>query len=202
MRKASLTVGIGMVILGLISLGITGLAGLVLQGAFHNLAANITAPTEAPIAIEVEPGETYAVSRELAGPHITVNRPILIPPPDLAITITDAVTNQPIATTPDDWWLAQNFFGLKRQRRSIATFVAPDHRPETTRVFVDIRGSFDHDQVYAVGPTAALFKKRHRVQLLIGVFASAFCVLFGMGACIYRLSRPLSLDADDGLLTP
>ena len=99
--------------------------------------------------------------------------------------------------------MAQNFFGLKRERRSIASFVAPDHAPETTRVLVDIRGSFDHDQVYAVGLTPqALFKKRHRVQLLIGVFASGFCILFGMGACIYRLSRPLSLDHDDGLLTP
>jgi hypothetical protein len=202
MRKASLSLGIGMVILGLISLFVTGLAALVLQGAFHNLAANITVPTQAPIAIEVEPGETYTIARELAGPHITINRPILIPPPDLTITITDAVTNQPIATTPDDWWLAQNFFGLKRERRSIATFVAPDHRPEKTRVLVDIRGTFDHDQVYAVGPSAALYKKRYQIQLLIGVFASGFCILFGMGACIYRLSRPLSLDSDDGLLTP
>jgi len=202
MRKASLTVGIGMVILGLISLFITGLAALVLQGAFHNLAVNITVPTEAPITIEVEPGETYTIARELAGPHLTVNRPILIPPPDLTITITDAVSNQPIATTPDDWWMAQNFFGLKRERRSIASFVAPDHGPETTRVLVDIRGTFDHDQVYAVGPSAAVYKKRYQVQLLIGVFASGFCILFGMGACIYRLSRPVSLDADDGLLTP
>ena len=202
MRKASLTLGIGLVILGLISLGITGLGAMILQGEFHNLAVNITVPTEATIAIEVEPDETYTIARELAGPHITLNRPILIPPPDLTITITDAATNQPITTNPDNWRVAQKFFGLERERRSIATFSTPDHRPEKTRVLVDIRGSFDHDQVYAVGPAPVDFNKRHGLELLIGVFASGLAILFGMGACIYRLSRPLSLEHEDALLTP
>ena len=129
MRKASLTLGIGLVILGLISLGITGLGAMILQGEFHNLAVNITVPTEATIAIEVEPDETYTIARELAGPHITLNRPILIPPPDLTITITDAATNQPITTNPDNWRVAQNFFGLKRERRSELGLTAKPKRP-------------------------------------------------------------------------
>jgi hypothetical protein len=200
MRKSSLTLGIGCLILGMVSLGITGIASLSLAGDFHTMAANITVPTDAPVAIEVVAGASYLISREMAGPHVSVNRPLLALPPDLTITITDASTNDTLPTAPSSWQSAQRFFGLERERSSFRSFTTPasntDH-PRKSRILVDIRGTFEHDQVYAIGPAWTLFQKQHQIQLMIGWFSAIFLLLFGMGVCLYRLSRPIALMTED-----
>ncbi len=190
MRYASLVIGILLVVLGLVLAAVIGIRTLVLTGNFLNQAVLITVPTEEPVIITTIPAEAFAIMREAAGPHITINRPLLDPPQDLTITITDSAGN-PVEATPYEWWTAQQFFGLRRERFTMARFT-----PTTDPVRVSITGTFAHEQVYSIGPTWALFEQRHGLTIRIGFIIATLLVISGLVLCIIHIARTTTPDPD------
>lgn len=178
-----LPVSITIVAIGLLLLGATGIAGMALSGRFHARAQRLTVPDA--FDFEVEPGATIVIMRELAGPHITANRPLEPLPDDLAIAVTDTRTAQPIAAQTYDWWTRQQFFGLERNRRGIVAFRAPEHG----RVWIDVRGTFAHDQVLAIGPTFNTFADRYRTAFFVGAGLGGVLVVIGLSAGVLRVAR-------------
>ncbi|GAB5496344.1 MAG: hypothetical protein Phyf2KO_14240 [Phycisphaerales bacterium] len=114
------------------------------------MAAGHGVTVPASIEIDVDPTREQAVWRELAGPHITENRPLLDPPEDIIIIITDRRNAEPIETRQLDWKVRQKVMpGFERSRRAILAFDPPEHGEIT----IAVSGSFDHDQVYRVAPS-------------------------------------------------
>lgn len=178
-----LPVSITIVLVGAVVLLATGIAMLQLSGRFHADAQRMTVPDA--IDLEVEPNATIIIQRELAGPHITANRPLEPLPSGVEITVTDAQTGTPIQTEPNTWWTRQRFFGLERHRRGIVAFTAPAHG----RVRIDVRGDFIHDQVFAVAPSFQTFSNRYAVPLSASAGVGALLVVLGLAACVVRVGR-------------
>ena len=177
-------VALALVFLGVLLGTATLLTSAVLVGNFHRQAALITAPGE--VEVPVDPDTETVLWRELDGTHITLNRPLLDLPPDLAVTVTDAATGEPVPTRPHDWRIKHEIFGAGRERRAIIAFDAP----ASGRVLVDVRGSFAHEQSLSVGPSIAVFKARGN-QAIIYSGAAVATVLFLTGAALamWRATR-------------
>lgn len=173
-----------LVFLGILLGGLTALAAAVLVGNFHASAALITVP--ARVEVPVRPDTETVVWRELDGTHITLNRPLLDLSADLTITVTDAVTGQPVPTRPHEWWTKHQLFGTGRERRAIAAFDAP----ASGRVFVDVQGSFPAEQTLSIGPSIAEFRAGGTQAILYtGAVASGVLILTGAALAIWRASR-------------
>ncbi|MCC5822442.1 MAG: hypothetical protein LAT64_06885 [Phycisphaerales bacterium] len=182
LKPPPLAVGIVLIIIGLIAAVVLSIAALQLVGDHHARAVNITVPDT--VTIELDPDIPHAIDRELAGPHITANRPLLDPPDDLEIRVFDADTGDPIETTPWNWWSSQQFFGLTRERQALARFDAPAHG----RVRIEITGDFAHEQVFAVSPTYERYQKRYQTPLQILIAGAILIFLAGLACCIARIA--------------
>jgi len=174
---------IALIIVGVVVLLATGIALLVLSGRFQADAHRLTVPDT--VELEVEPDAAIIVLRELAGSHITVNRPLRDLPDDLAIVVTDAATGEPIETEPSTWWSRQSVIGLERHRRGIVAFRSPDHG----RVQIDVRGTFPSEQVLAVSPSFHTFSDRWVVPMSAAAGIGALLVIGGLIASIIRVAR-------------
>lgn len=191
LRPPPLPVGIAVVTLALLGAGGTALSAAALFGGFHAKAALITAPGSAEVP--AEPGAETLVWRELVGTHVTANRPLAPLPADLAITVTDAATGQPVPTRPYDWYLTQQLFGMGRERRSVVAFDAP----ASGRVLVDLRGSFPHELPFSVGSSIATFQSRVGLPIRAGFIAAGVLLLTGLTLCIWRAATPPTTDLPD-----
>ena len=178
-----IAVCIALVITGLLLLSATSMAFLQLSGRFHADAARVSVP--ASVELEVEPDAAILVMRELAGSHVTMNRPLADLPDDLAITVTDATTGEPIETEPSTWWSRQRVIGLERHRRGVVAFRAPDHG----RVRIDVRGGFAHEQVFAVSPSFHTFSDRWVVPMTTAAGVGGLLVVVGLVGCVIRVAR-------------
>ncbi|RNC82355.1 MAG: hypothetical protein ED559_11415 [Phycisphaera sp.] len=114
------------------------------------MAAGHGVTVPASIDLNVDPTREHAVWRELAGPHITENRPLLDPPEDLLVVITNRRTGETIETRELVWMVRQSLMpGFEKSRRAILAFDPPEHG----EISVEVSGSFAHDQVYRVAPS-------------------------------------------------
>lgn len=108
----------------------------------------VTVP--ASIDLDVDPTREHAVWRELAGSHITENRPLLAPPEDLSVVLTNRRTGDPLETRELEWRVRQSLMpGFEKNRRALLAFDPPGHG----EISVEVTGSFAHDQVYRVAPS-------------------------------------------------
>jgi hypothetical protein len=140
----------------------------------------ITVPAE--VDLDVAPGEEIAIWRELAGTHITVNQPLLPPPDDLVLSVTDRKSGEPIQVESMNWTVRQKIMpGFERSRRALAVFDSPSHGEIT----VSIVGSFEHPQVYRVSPSVrewvATFLPIIQIGSAVGIvmFLTGVVILIG-----------------------
>lgn len=183
MRPPPLPVGIAIALLGLAVLAWFGIYTLVLIGRFHSSAVNVTVPDT--VEVQLPPNVVAIISREIEGPHVTINRPLIDRPADLELIVTDAETGEPIETTESGHWVRQNIFGLTRHRRGMRAFTTPDHG----RVRLTVRGTFPHEQVFAVGPSQQHFQNQHGAVLGYGFIAGSVVALLGVACCILRVAQ-------------
>lgn len=177
-------VAIGVVI-AIASIGIL----LELSGRFFNSGAGITVPDT--VTLTLDPNQRHAILRELAGAHITANRPLLDPPPDLAINITDARTGEPIPTQPSQWWYRQSIFGHTRHRTGLVQFTTPDHG----QVTISVTGDFAHEQPYRITPTFDAFEQTY-FPLLAASTAGGLIALAGLIGILCRVAANAKLAED------
>jgi len=148
---------------------------------FMSAGYGITVPTT--ISLDVAPGDEMVVWRELAGTHITQNRPLLPPPDDLDITITDRQSGETIETMLHDWRVGQRIMpGFERNRRAIVAFVAPPHGEIT----VSVQGSFDHEQVYRVSPSVRKWAGSVFPMIQVGAGFGVVLILAGVAILITK----------------
>lgn len=174
---------VALIIMGVVALLATSIALLHLSGRFQADAHRLTVPDA--VELEVEPDAAIIMLRELAGSHITVNRPLQDLPDDLAIVVTDATTGEPIETEPSTWWSRQSIIGLERHRRGIVAFRSPPHG----RIRIDVRGGFAHEQVFAISPSFHTFSDRWVVPMSTAAGVGGLLVIVGLVGCVIRVAR-------------
>lgn len=188
-----------LIALGLILLGAVVCLGTIIGGwwTWTNFMASGTAIT-VPCTIDIDLDQTdqnTVLWRELAGSHITANRPLVEPPSDQVIEIVDRESGQAIETTPHTWRVRQIIMpGFERDRRAICVFAPPAHGKITLRV----AGSFAHEQVYRVAPSIAERANAIFPYWQVGLIGGLLIFLSGVGLLIYKAVRqeraPLRLD--------
>jgi hypothetical protein len=191
LRAPPFRVGILLLAVGLIAGLSLGVAALSIVGNFHIRGQRITVPAE--VTLELDPAERIVVMRERAGPHVTVNNPLEDPPEDLAITVHDANDGATIPTEPNRWWMRQRLFGLERHRTGLVEFLTPAHG----RVRVTVTGSFNHPQVYYVGPHVEAFQRTYATPLSIGAALAAILALAGVALIVWRAASLADIVSND-----
>lgn len=171
-----------LIIAGVVVLLATSIAFLQLSGRFQADAHRVTVPDA--VELTVEPDTPIFILRELAGSHVTANRPLVDLPDDLTIAVTDAATGEPIETEATNWWSRQRVIGLERHRRAIVAFRSPDHG----RVRIDVRGGFVHDQIFAISPSFHTFTDRWVVPMSTASGVGGLLVVIGLIGCVIRVA--------------
>lgn len=185
MRVKKLTIiAIVMIVLGLIVIVASG-AGM--WWSWTNIMAaghGVTVP--ASVDLDVDPTSEQAVWRELAGSHITVNQPLLGPPDDLAVSITDRRTGEAIETRTLEWRVRQQVMpGFERNRRAVVAFDPPAHG----EISLVVTGSFEHEQVYRVSPSVRAWATTALPAIQIGAGAGLLLLLIGIALLIAKALR-------------
>ncbi len=187
-------IAFGLILLGAIVCLGTVIGGLWTWTNFMASGVGITVPCTIDIDLD-ETRQDMVVWRELAGTHITSNRPLIETPTDQLIEITDRQTGEMIQTKPHQWSVQQTVMpGFERKRRAICLFTPPAHG----QIALTVSGSFPHEQVYRVAPNIA-----NRAQAILpffqfGVIGGLVIFLIGVAMLIIKAVRqeraPLSLD--------
>ena len=172
------------IVLGVVVL--VGTIGAMWWSWTHVMAAGelITVPVE--IDLDIDSSREQAVWRELEGTHITRNTPLLPPPEDIEIVITDRQTGEVLETESMNWRVRQSVMpGFVRNRRSLLAFDPPDHG----EISVAILGTFDHPQVYRVAPSIRRWSATVMPAMQVGLLIGALLVLSGVGMLVARALR-------------
>lgn len=185
MRLKKLTIlALGMIALGLIALLASGVGLWWTWNTIMAAGHGVTVP--AAVDLDVDPANEQAVWRELAGPHITVNRPLLGPPDDLDISVIDRRTGEAIETRTLEWRVRQRVMpGFERSRRAVAAFDPPEHG----EISLVVTGSFEHPQVYRVSPSVRAWAANVIPVIQIGAGAGLLLLLGGIGVLIAKALR-------------
>jgi hypothetical protein len=168
-------------VLGTVVLVGTGVALLGWWSAVLARVVSITVPTDGPVRVTLpRPGE-MAVWRELAGPHVTVNNPVVEAPDDLQIVVTDA-DGSAVTVRPYRWYVEQNLLGLHRERRAVAAF-----DPPTREVEIELRTErLARPQVYSIGPVHDRLWRRARVPAFAGLGLGVVLLIGGTAELLRR----------------
>ena len=161
---------------------------------FMASGVGITVPDSVEIDL-VDSGTETVVWRELAGTHITTNRPEIEPPTDLVIEVIDRQTGEAIPTERQDWYVRQRLMpGFDRSRRAICSFPTPAHG----QITLTVTGSFPHDQVFRVAPSIQEFAPVLMASFQFGIIGGFLVMLLGIAGLITSALRsekaPLRLD--------
>ena len=188
-----------LIALGLILLGAAVCLGTVIGGWWtwtHFMASGtaITVPCTIDLDLE-QPDQNMVLWRELAGSHITANRPLAEPPADQIIEIIDRESGQAIETKEHSWRVRQKVTpGFERDRRAVCVFTPPAHG----KITLNVTGSFPHEQVYRVAPSIAERANAILPYWQVGLIGGLLIFLSGVGLLIYKAVRqeraPLRLD--------
>lgn len=187
-------IALGLILLGAaISVG-TAIGGWVTWSKFMASGVGITVPCSIDLDLGQDAEDTV-VWRELAGTHITTNRPLVEPPPDLVIEIIDRRTGKHIETEPHTWRVRQIVMpGFERSRRAICVFPPPSHGEIT----LNIEGSFQHEQVYRLSPSIVDRATTILPFWQFGLGGGLILFLAGVGLLVFHAIRqeraPLRLD--------
>ena len=156
------------------------------------LAAGDLITVPVVIDVDVAPGREQAIWRELEGTHITRNTPLLPPPEDLVIVITDRRSGEALPTEELNWRVRQSVMpGFVRNRRSLLAFDPPEHGEVT----VSVAGSFDHPQVFRVAPSIRNWSATVMPAMRIGLGAGTASLLAGVVVLIAMAVRQESRPA-------
>lgn len=189
----------------LLCLGVLALSILLLVADFVAAAVAFSTLVRIPHTISVpdtidldlgQDAPTQILWREYHGPHITVNRPLLDVPEDLAVTITDRQTGETIEPNPAAGRQALRILDIGVARHALRNFTPPTHG----QITIDVQGTFAHEQVYAVGPHAnewnqVLAKLIYVVAIGAGVLLLASLLVLLLKALDQQ--REFSLDAGE-----
>lgn len=163
--------------------------GLMLWSWSHVMAAGhlVTVPITIDLDLDVEKSREMALWRELEGTHVTINRPLLSPPEDQAVTITDRRSGVAIPLTDNSGYRVrqQVMPGFSRNRRGVVTFDAPEHGEIT----LSVAGSFQSEQVYRVAPGIQTWATTVLPAFQIGVGAGLILLVIGIGLLVFHALR-------------
>ena len=176
---------LGLILLGVVVFLGTAVGGLWTWTNFMASGIGITVPCTVEIDLK-ETGKDMVVWRELAGTHITSNRPLNDPPADLDIEIVDRQTNEPIETHPHQWRVQQTVMpGFERKRQAICLFTPPAHG----QITLSVAGTFPHDQVYRVAPSIVKRAQSMLPVFQFGLIGGLLIFLVGVGMLVVKAVR-------------
>lgn len=141
-----------------------------------------------PSSVEIDLDNTreQAVWRELEGPHVSLNRPLLPPPDDLTITILDRRTGETIQQKELTWRVRQSLApGFTRNRKAVTAFDPPEHG----EIRVTIEGDFEHEQVYRVSPSIRNWAEDTYPIFTAVIAFAVICLIAGVTILIVKALR-------------
>ncbi len=174
-----------LILLGLLTIVGTYVGFVLVWNEGMNKGAGVTVPSAVDIDLGADQPE-HAVWRELMGPHVTINQPLLGVPDDLEVVVTDRRTGEALALEDGGLRTSQQILpGLVRDRRTIVYFTPPAHG----EIRVDISGTFEYPQPYRVAPGMRELAVHAKRYMLIGPLAGGIAVLLGLGVFVARAVR-------------
>ena len=179
-----------LIALGLILIGAVVCLGTVIGGWWtwtNFMASGIGVTVPCTIVIDLdETDQDMVIWRELAGTHITTNRPLIEPPQDQVIEVIDRQSGETIETRSHSWLVQQTVMpGFERKRRAICVFTPPVHG----RITLKVSGSFPHDQVYRVAPSIAERANAILPYWQFGLIGGLVLFMAGVGLLVVKALR-------------
>lgn len=186
MRASRLTlIAILLVFVGIVVMIVTGAGMWWSWSKFMAAGVGITVPDSVEIDL-VDAGAETVIWRELAGTHITTNRPEIEPPTDLIVEVIDRQTGEAIPTEKHNWYVRQRLMpGFERSRRAVCSFPTPAHG----QIAVSVTGSFPHDQVFRVAPSIQEFAPVLMASFQFGIIGGFVVMLVGIAMLIASALR-------------